>query len=188
MAPLLESHFAQRSTSGLACLHLAAPDDDECAALRERGHKAIAVPADGAATGERLPYAEESFDFIFTNAFGVFANTPDERRSYAQYLRGLLRPGGALLMSIGNRLCPIDLCRAPGRKATLAELEDAFGGSWSQVRLLSANGYFGWSKIPKPFRPLLFLAKSYVRWATEPSRRRLYGSPLNSFFVLWIVR
>lgn len=201
MAPLLKSHFGGRSSGQLVCLHLAAPDEDESAALRERGHRAVSVPAETEfstngrwsnstviASGRQLPFARESFDFIFTNAFGVFTTTANERRSFARQLGTVVRPGGALLLSVGNRRCPIDLCRAPGAKASLRELEDAFSESWNHVRLLSADGYFGWSKIPRPLRPLLRLAKSYLAWATNPDRPWLYASPLNSFFVLWVVR
>jgi len=201
MQPLLESHFGPRAAGGLRCLHLGAPDDDESSALRERGHRSISVPSEEAAhaqgrwskwtviaSGERLPFAPESFDFIFTNAFGVFARDAGEGRQYARQLGGLVRPGGALLVSIGNRLSPVDLCRSPGAKASLRDLELAFGESWNQIRWLSAEGYFGWSKIPAPLRPLLALLKPYLRWVSGTNRRWLYGGPLNSFFILWVVR
>jgi SAM-dependent methyltransferase len=201
MVPLLRSHFGQRAEGKLVCLHLAAPDDDESAALRQHGHQSISVPVEPwpsstvqwssetvIAAGGSLPFARESFDFIFTNAFGVFARAQTERRDYARQLRHLVRPGGALLLSMGNRRCPVDLSHAPGSKASLRDLEEAFSDSWSHVSRLNADGYFGFSRIPKLARPWLSLVKPYLRWASAPHRRWLYASPLNSVLILWVAR
>lgn len=199
LLPLLDRHIDPRGRE-LTCLHLSTADDDEAAALREAGNRCYAVPAENTrasrekwnrwtviASGRRLPFRPATFDLIFTGAFGFFAATNHERRQFAAEMRDLLKPGGALLMSTGNIRCPVDLSRAQGVKVALEDLEGAFEG-WSDVRRLSAGGYFGWGTVPGPLRLFIPLAEHYVRWSSNPAHPGRYRSRFNSFFILWAVR
>ena len=201
LLPVLMSHFGGLAGRKLSCLHLSTSDDDEAARLREYGHQCFTVPVEPSllhqtrwfapatvACGDSLPFARRSFDLIFTNAFGRFAPDAASSHQFASEICELLRPGGAVLLCVGNRKSPLNLGGAAGARFSLSEMREAFQAKSSELRTLSAERFFGWSRIPGPLRPLLFAIKWYIRFTSTPHREAIYDSPLNSFFLLWVVR
>lgn len=141
--------------------------------------------------------ASASFDFVWTGAFGRLGVRKSERDEIARELLRICRPGGACLITGGNRRCPVDLSGAApllrGPRCTalldydevLRTLADA--GS-SKVEPLNLAGIFGWRQIPAPLRGLASLAERYVQWASPPERVARYAGSLNPMIALWAER
>ena len=102
-----------------------------------------------------------------------------------------------MLLSVGNRWCPIDLQsrasllhgpRHP-EKASLAQLEAAFAAA-QVVRMerMSLENQFGWGRARGPLRLAVGAVSQYLRVVSTPGRRALYGSPLNPVLMLCLTR
>ena len=209
LAPLLAVHFAHRR-GGLHCLQIWADDDDEAATLRAQGHHCVvfmpqaadcdaidwyAVPV-RSTWPPALPFADASFDLVFTSAFPRLAQTATLRAALADDLARVLRPGGAMLLYVGNRYCPFDLhdrhafVHGPWHreKASLVEVEQAFAGTALRLQRLSLAGLFGWRRVPTALQWLARSLEAYISLVSAPQRRWLYQSGFNTGLLFWVVR
>lgn len=208
LAPLLREHLIP-SHRPLDCLQLWGEDDDEAARLRALGHTCVVtMPASAPLPPchwyqppvvtdlrARLPFADGSFDFLFTGAIGRLTHDAASRTALAREFDRLVRPGGAMLISVGNRLCPVDLQdrkaflhgpRHPARTG-LDDMERAFVTAGLPVpQRLSVRGHFRWSRVPRPLQGLAGLLDAYLGWASAPLHRGRYGSALNPVLMLWV--
>jgi hypothetical protein len=195
--------------SSLRCLQFGPDDDEEAQRLRERGHHCMVhltalepyrrwhwhqspVVADW-----RTPALRSgSFDLIFTGWFGRLASNSEELPEVAKFLTGCLRPGGAMLLSVSNRWCPVDLIdkrlRAPGSgqpgRLSLDDIEQAFDGLGVTVELRNVQGHFRWGRLPALLQWLGPLLNLWLGLTSIPRLRWLYVSPLNPMLMLWVVR
>lgn len=207
MAQIRNSSLAGKS--GLRCLQFGPDDDEEAQRLRERGHRCVVqltalepyrrwhwhqspLVADW-----RVPALRNGgFDLIFTGWFGKLASKPEELPEVAKFLTAFLRPGGAMLLSLSNRWCPLDLIdkrlRAPGSgqpgRLSLGDVERAFDGLGATIELRSVRGHFRWGRLPKLLRWLGPLLNLWLGLTSIPAVRLLYASPLNPVLMLWVVR
>jgi SAM-dependent methyltransferase len=208
--PLLRSTFGT-PTPCLDCLHIWADDDDEASQLRQKGHQCVVLMPDAASCTNkkwrqtpvagcfegRLPFANSSFDLVFTGAFARLAHTSQMKAQLARELARVVRPGGATLLSVSNRYCPVDLedrksfLHGPSHpeKASLAELRGALDGAgFSRVDCLSTRRHFGWRRVPRALRPLAAGFESYLGRVSSPATPKLYASPFNPVLMLWGTR
>jgi SAM-dependent methyltransferase len=208
--PLLQSAFG-RPTPRLDCLHIWADDDDEASQLRRNGHRCTVLLPDLATyhstmwrrlpvigpLDRGLPFVDSAFDVVFTGAFGRLARTPQMRAELARELARVVRARGALLLSVANRYCPVDLqdrsslLHGPSHpeKAGLAELTQVLSGAgFSRVDRLSVRGHFGWRRLPAALRPCAAAFEQYLGTVSAPERPWLYGSPFNPVLMLWSTR
>jgi SAM-dependent methyltransferase len=186
------------------CVKLGPAGQGDAAAAAEAQHLAAAghpcrlvlVPAD-AAPPLRLDAPDGAADLVLCGGFAALAAVAGRAALVAECAR-ILRPGGHLLLHVGNRIAPVDLSgnapllHGPGAAGlmTLAEAEHAFvaAGPFARLTPLSAAGYQGWSRLPRAARPLGAAMDALWRHVLTPGRRRLYASALNPSLVLWIER
>src|SRR5262245_52873199 len=106
LMPRLQSRFA--NGENILCLQIAPDDEMEAQRLRESGHSCEVSCLSGSTA---LPFPDSSYDFAFTGRFPVLATDREARVAFAKELHRVLRPGGSLLLVLGNRRCAIDLTR-----------------------------------------------------------------------------
>jgi SAM-dependent methyltransferase len=191
LVPRLRSRFV--GNKRISCLQIAPDDDTEAQRLRELGHSCATTHSNELPA---LPFLDSSHDFIFTGRFTVLARERDARIAFAKELHRVLRPGGSLLLVLGNRRCVIDLTKngalihGPGSKCTLS-----FGESheilvqkaeFNSLTPLNVSSHFGWNSIPVFARWMGGVLDAYWRFLATPERRWIYTSPLNPTFVLWL--
>ncbi len=210
LTPLLQARLNPvRGT--LDCVQIWGEDDDEAARLRSKGHTCVVLMPDSeplpacrwhqtpvvANLRERLPLADHSVDFVFTGAIGRLTHGAMARIAFARELGRVVRPGGAILVSVGNRYCPVDLqdrkafLHGPHHPARtgLHEMESAFEvAGLPVVQRLGVKGHFRWGRVPRPLQGLASLFNAYLEWASDPGRRWVYASPLNPVLMLWIAK
>lgn len=210
LVPLLRARAAALPPP-LACLQLWADDDDEASALRRLGHRCTVFMPRGAAlegvrwraapvvgdAAARLPFDDGAFDFVFSGAFARLAHGTHARVALARELCRVVRPGGAILLCIGNRYCPVDihsreaLLHGPWHpeKMSLAEVEAAFApAAPARIERLSLDGQFGWARARGPLRLAVGLAARALHVVSDPRRRAIYASPLNPVLMLCLTR
>ena len=191
LRPLLARGLPQGSP--LRCLQVAGADTTEAEQLCALGHSCDILPA---GTGSRLKVPDAAYDFAFTGRFPVLAADEAHRVALAREFCRVLRPGGALLLVFGNRLCPVDLTRngpllhGPGvaQCLSLGEVRRIFleRSGFAQFRPLSVYGHYGWNQLPALLRPAGTVLDAYWRWIATPDRRWLYFSLLNPTLALWL--
>ncbi|MCL4687796.1 MAG: hypothetical protein KJ007_04445 [Burkholderiales bacterium] len=196
LLPAVRARLASRAP--LDCAQIDPDDGEEIERMREHGHACDALRfaplGTGAAFDRRLPGA--SLDLAWTGRYGRVA--PADRPAFARELARALRPGGAFLNGIGNRLCPVDLSgnapllHGPGcaALATLAELEATFSpaAGFRRVTLLGAAGHFGWHRLRGPARIARFPLEGWWRLLEATDLRWLRAGPLNPLLMAWIER
>lgn len=191
LLPHLNRRFPNQRS--LACLQLWPDDKTEAEELNRLGHGCAMlepVPA------EKLRCDDRRYNFVFTGRFSARARTLLERIGFAQELFRILKPGGALLLVVGNRLCPLDLSRngpplhGPFSTTTLSlkELQDIFlqHGGFKTMDVLNPSGHFAWRRAPTPLRPVGNLLELF--WNSAARRPALYNSIFNPTFILWLSR
>ena len=127
--------------------------------------------------------------------------SPDGSLSWvilARELYRVLRPGGALLLVIGNRLCPVDLTRngpllhlSGARQCLrLSEVLTIFitQAGFENLKPLNLCGHYGWNQLPRSLRWAGKVIEAYWRWLAVPSRNWFYFGPLNPTLALWLNR
>lgn len=137
-----------------------------------------------------------AYDLITYGRLGRFATSPSVRRVVAAELARLCRPGGALLLVVGNRRSPVDLTGNASRLhgwdcsslPSLRDVEAAFVGEgrFSAMHPMPIAGHFGWRRLGAAARPVGTLLETYFKLVANPRRRWLYGSPLNPVLILWL--
>jgi SAM-dependent methyltransferase len=209
--PLIDTHLAVRSDAGLICLQIEPDDEEEAIRLRAEDYLCDTVvyrksPASNQpwqqspilADPLQLPLESHRYDLIFSGAFSRIAPSPERRCGIAREMARVCRPGGAVLLTLGNRWCPIDLTRRPPvlhqpwshDMVSLTEMERLFVGEcgFSRLRLLSLAEHFGWSSLSGIKKLLAPWLERYLLWSAMPDRRWRYASPLNPIFSLWFER
>lgn len=207
--PLIDTYAVKRSDARLVCLQIEPDDEEEAIRIRAEGFVCDTVvyrePRAGGrawrqtpimAESGRLPLQSQRYDLVFSGAFSRIAPSPERRRALAEELARVCRKGGAVLLTLGNRWCPIDLsCRPPVLHGpwtrdliTLREMERLFVGEcgFSKLRPLSLVGHFGWTSLCGTKKLLAPMLERYLRWSATPDRPWRYASPLNPMFSLWI--
>ena len=191
LAPLLSRNFS--NARPLDCLQVVPDDDSEAVRLRELGHRCeMTEPG----PDQTLPFPDDSYDFAFTGRFTLRALNRVSRAALAREFFRVLREGGALLLLVGNRWCPLDLSRngplihSPWSRTCLTyrECTDLFmqEAEFRAATPISMQGHFGWASLPAILRPLGKLLDAHWRYVATPSRKWLYSSPLNPTFLLWL--
>lgn len=191
----------------LRCLQFGPDDDEESQRLRELGHLChVVIPqlsnyskwrwhqSPVLTDWKQIALRRESFDLIFTPWFGRMAGSAEAHGEAADVLQELLKPGGAILLSISNGRCPLDLIArkiyVPGSArptdASLAELRKAFSSFDVDIRLLSVRGHFRWGRLPGWLAFVGPWIDRYLEWASDPAAPGRYGSMLNPVLMLWI--
>jgi len=207
----LDPHLRTRlpGRSELMCLQIGPDDDEEAQRLRDKGYRCVVLlgslepyrtwrwrQSPVVSRWSQTPFQEEAFDVIFTGWFGKLA---DSRRNYPLVAREfcrLVRPGGAMLLTMSNRWCPVDLIdrqlsvpgRAPAARASLKDLRTAFQGLPVSLELLNVAGHFRWGRLPGPLSLLAPVLDAYLRWSSNPLRPASYASGLNPMLILWVRR
>jgi SAM-dependent methyltransferase len=191
LAPLLSRNFS--NARALECLQVAADDDTEAVRLRELGHRCeMTEPG----PDHTLRFPDASYDFVFTGRFTLRASDRESRATLAREFFRVLREGGAVLLLVGNRWCPLDLSRngpllhSPWSRACLAyrECTELFvrEAGFRAATPISMHRHFGWASLTAFLRPLGNLLDAHWRYVATPSRKWLYSSPLNPTFLLWL--
>ena len=190
LQPLLAQHFP--SDQVLSCLQVAAPDTTEAEQLRALGHRCELLDISDSL---KLEVPDSSYDFAFTGRFPILAAEHRARVTLARELQRVLRRGGALLLVLGNRLCPLDLTRNgpilhfPGARYCLSvgEARAIFmkETGFQSLRPLSACRHFGWNQLPRSLRWAGRLMDAYWCRVATPSKNLIYFSPLNPTLILW---
>lgn len=206
LVPRLHQHFQGRAQ--VNCLQIQPDDENEAIHLRALGHACEVVTTDAGVFSSypwvqtpltadpfSLPFTDGRFDFILTGALSLIAPNSTMRRRALQEWGRVCAPGGALLFSIGNRPCPLDLAgprkrlHTPWDRAlpTLEELEGALAdvGGFVRTRRLSLNQHFGFSSVPKGLAPCKEAVQRYLAWASNPEKMGRYASALNPVLMLW---
>jgi hypothetical protein len=191
LGPLLSQNFS--GAQSLECLQVAPDDDTEAVRLRDLGHRCdITEPG----LDQTLSFPDQSYDFVFTGRFMLRALDRAARVTSAREFFRVLREGGALLLLVANRWCPLDLSRngplihGPRSRACLTyrECTELFvrETGFQAATPISMHGHFGWASLPAFLRPLGKLLDAHWRYLATPSRKWLYSSPLNPTFLLWL--
>jgi hypothetical protein len=176
LVPQLNQGFPKATS--LDCLQLWADDQTEAEELERLGHRCT-MRTD-------LECESESFDFTFTGRFSARAKDQASRIQLAGEMHRILKPGGAALLVMKNRLCPIDLSRnGPGSGITLREARAVFA-QFNSVRVLSPMGHFAWKRAPRPIRPLGRVLEGF--WKIAEVRPSLFNSVFNPTLILWLAR
>jgi hypothetical protein len=193
LRPLLAQHFPPGRS--LACLQVSPEDPSEAIRLRELGHRCEMTEPGARHT---LAMAEGSCDFVFTGRFAQRAPDRAARLTLAREFFRVLREGGALLVLVGNRWCPLDLSRngpllhGPWTRTALSygQCVALFVGEagFAAARPLGLSGHFGWASLPRVLRPLGWLLDRHWQWLATPDRRWLYAGPLNPALLLWLTK
>lgn len=212
LLPLVGSEIGRLPGSGLRCLQIEPDDEEEAMHLRRLGHHCEVILCDPGRLGERhwertplvasdpagLPVADQSYDLVWSGAFGRLNPTPERRRTCARELLRVCSPRGGVLLTQGNAACALDLSsgiklslgRARPDQVTYAELQRAFLGEagFAAMHLKSVAGHFGWTRVPRLLRVVAIALERYLEWASRPDRPRRYASALNPMFGLWFTR
>ena len=176
LLPQLNRNFARVTT--LDCLQLWPDDETEAAALEQAGHH-CAMRSD-------LECKSQSFDFAFTGRFSARARDHESRLRLASELHRVLKPGGAVLLVMANRLCPIDLSRnGRGSGMTMKEAWTVFG-EFNSMCILSPVGHFAWKRAPNVIRPLGRILERF--WKIAEVHPALFNSVFNPTLILWLTR
>jgi len=210
--PLLGRLRTSPATARLNLLQLDPDDESEAVRLRKDGYLCDSMVFDAARLRERpweqapvlaqgltLPAESGRYDLVMTGRFGRLAANEADRRTLAGELARVCRPGGAVLLSIGNRRCPLDLSgNAPSRLhgwkcrrlVTLRELERLFVEQcgFASLECLSVAGMFGGNRLRRLPRWVGTTIEGYLRQVSAPRRRWLYGSFLSPMLCVWIRR
>lgn len=205
--PHLKAHFHDRGRSLRRCLQIGADDDEEANRLREKDCRCVVMldqmepfrkwkwyQSPVVSDWRQPPFPDGTYDFVFSGCFGQMAGSHDRHREVARALARLVRPGGAILLSIANRFCPGDLLNRDSRMhgpwhphtASLSQMEDAFSGLPVRIRRLNIEGHFRWSRLPRAIAPIGRLLSFYLGLCSSSNHRWLYASPLNPVLMLWI--
>jgi len=181
----------------LTCLQVVPDDPTEAEQLRTLGHVCTMTEPTSGPT-PTLAFPDASQDFVFTGRFTGCTAEPAAQRKLAREFHRVLRPGGALLVLIGNRWCPLDLSRngplvhGPGSRATLAYRECirlfVREAGFASIEHVNLAGHFGWARLPTALRPIGKLLDAHWRHLATPARNWLYTSPLNPTFLLWLTK
>jgi SAM-dependent methyltransferase len=142
------------------------------------------------------PWSDHTFDIVITGRLPKLAISTSERDRTIRMIYSALRPGGGLLVAIGNRLCPVDLSRnapllhGPFNRHCMSwrEVKRLFlspSGPFQAVKPLPVEGHFGWHRLGS-LNFLGRLLEAYWKSVVTPRRLSLYTSPLNPIFMLWI--
>jgi SAM-dependent methyltransferase len=148
------------------------------------------------APSARLPFDSGAYDFGFTGRFPARGQDRPARVALAKELYRILKPGGALLLVLGNRLCPIDFTRN-GRfvhspfadtALSLKDIKQIFiqDGGFSTTKVLNPAGHFAWRRAPAALRPLGALLESF--WKCAGRCPPLYNSIFNPTLISWLTR
>lgn len=199
LLPLLE---ARMPGAGLSCLKIEPIGDtdarDEAERLNRAGHRCDVVLCDNDFDLTRLPFASNCYDLVLNGCFGRMTPAPILRTGFARELARITKTKGALLLGIGNRICPLDISGNAARlhspsSPTLLTLREAEGvfvseAGYTAVQLINLQGNFGWTKATGLSRIIAVLLETYWRYVVTAKRRWLYQSPFNPYLLLWIVR
>jgi len=212
LRPLLGRLELPPGASRFRCLQLEADDEEEALRLRQEGHDCHILLFDRRRLAERLwqeppllaeelrlPMDTASIDLVFTGYFGRLTRNCAGRQALAGEFGRVCRKGGAVLLSIGNRRCPVDLSgNAPARLhgcrcaslMTLRELEQLFLGEcgFAMLEPLSLANQFGWSRLSRLPRWVTAGLEGYLRVVSMPGRPWLYGSVISPLLCCWIRR
>ncbi len=212
LRPLLGRLQDSSGKSHLDCLQLEADDEQEARRLRGRGHTCDIVlfdrqrrrqgswqPTPLLAEGLVLPVESESYDLVFSGYFGRVTASHKNRQALARELARICRPGGAVLLTLGNRLCPVDLSgNAPSllhgwgceQLVTFREMEQLFLNEcgFSSLEPLSLAHMFSWNRLARVPRFVVSGVDGYLRLISGSGRRWLYAGFLSPMFCLWIRR
>jgi hypothetical protein len=193
LQPLLDQKFSRGRR--LACLQLAGDDATEAEELRRLGHTCVMGDPDA---GGILPFPGGSYDFLFTGHFTQRALDTRARAMLAGECFRVLRVGGAFLVLMGNRWCPIDLSRngpllhGPWSLTCLGyhECERLFvqRAGFAVMEPLGLAGHFAWGRLPRCLRPLGRMLDLHWQFLATPARKWLYSSPGNPTFLLWLTK
>ena len=116
------------------------------------------------ADGKRLPFADDSFDFIYSEGViehvGVIgdsgkvqADYKEQRRTFLEEAKRVTRPGGYLLITSPNRLCPVDICHGGPHLHSVfhpfyvsyGDVLELLGEDMEHARQLSLRNFFNLS-------------------------------------------
>lgn len=207
LQPQLNSHFHSRGSALRRCLQIGADDDEEANRLRENGYRCTVMldrlepyrqwkwyQSPVVANWRQPAFADGCFDFVFSGDFGQMAGNQGRHGEVARDLVRLVRPGGAILLSVANRYCPADLLHREsrihgpwhGHTASLAQIERAFSALPVRIRRLNIRSHFRWSRLPRAIAPVGALLSSYLGLSSSVNHRWLYASPLNPVLMLWV--
>ncbi len=195
----------------LFCLQIEPDNEEEAIRLRQGGHVCDIVlcePDQNTETGwqrppliadpMRLPVDSNRYDLVLSGAFGRITGSAERRRAGARELARVCKKGGAVLLTIGNRGCPVDLSgnapplHGPWHPAlvTLGEMERIFvhEGGFAALAPLSLAGHFSGASLSGAKRIVARCLNRYLQWSSVPGRRYIYAGPLNPMLSLWIER
>ena len=190
LLPRLRHQFP--NARSVSCLQISPDDSSEAERLREIGYPCEMTEPTAAM---KLSFPDSSWDFAFSGRFPSRAPDRETRITLAKEMHRVLRRGGAVLLALGNRACPVDLTRngallhgASARHClTLREacniMVDEAG--FRTAGLLNVHGHFGWGSLSAMIRPLGRILDAHWRYFATPARKWLYASPLNPTLILW---
>lgn len=191
LLPHLASHFPNQNP--LSCLQLWPDDAIEAEELHRLGHRCDMLDPTPETT---LPCDSGTCDFAFTGRFPARVKDRATRIHFAKELFRVLNPGGALLLVLGNRLCPIDLSRNgpflhgpfAGAVLSLNEAKQIFlhEARFNSLNIHNPTGHFAWQRAPAAIRPLGNALEHF--WHCAARRPSLYNSIFNPTLILWLTK
>lgn len=188
--PLLRRQGLLSDATPLAGLHLGATDALEVQAMNELGHRCQALPS----MATPWPVAAASQDLLWS---GRWASLPaGQRQAFAQEAARVLRPGGGVLLCLGNRRCWLDLSeigprlhrRSGDSTADCEELQERFikRAGFAGWQAQSARLHFGpgGNLASRVLRRLLVCALNGVHRLGPAA----YAGAMNPLLLVWIRR
>lgn len=208
LMPLLTQHPGTRKPPGTKFLQISPDNEEEAVELKRLGYECqIVIDRTSAAEWREtpvcaslssLPFADGSFDFVISGAFGPLTEIAGKRESAAREITRVCRHGGAILLTGANRFCPVGLTPATPRLhgpsapglVSVAEFQRLFveTGRCRRMRRLSVANLFGYGTLEGGAKLLGPPLRRYLRWSSAPDRPRRYAGWLNPALALWIER
>ena len=142
------------------------------------------------ASPARLPLRSGYYGLILTGALETLLNQGNDLETIAAELDRITSAGGAVLLTVEN---PRFLLRNRKLRAVpaLDVLERALmaGGHFESVEPLSLDNHLAGQRMLRgPLRLVRPLLRLIIRVVSDPAAKRLYVSPLNPVFALWIAK
>lgn len=191
LMPIVSGRLAN---GAMRCLQVEPENPHEAMRLRAIGHTCDLVNA-----ACQLPAPSGHYDLVMCGAFGRVTAEYIGRQALVREFARVTRRGGAVLLTLGNRRCPVDLSSNTTllhgfndeALATPGEIRRLFvrDGGFTAVTLLSLANYFSGSQSGSAVRRMAAACTNvYLRCCHSMPTMLLREAPFTPMFAYWIER